>query len=190
MDPLGYLKVVNDVLAAGTFDVLLPTHEQAWLFAIGRCRLDRGVRVAIASADAFSRVQSKIEFARLLDEAGLPQPRWRVVEGPGELADWPTPFYLKTSFSTAGTGVRRVTNSRDATPMWESLRSAGGGGPVMVQAAADGEYAQVQALFDRGRLVAVHTSMQTAVGIGPSAAGRVGSITRSHAATWPFSVID
>ncbi len=43
----------------------------------------------------------------------------------------------------------------------------------MAQAAADGEYAQVQGLFDHGRLVAAHTSAETAVGIGPSAAGRV-----------------
>jgi len=173
-DPLGYLKVVNDLLATGIFDVLLPTHEQAWLFAVGRSRLGQGARVAIASAAAFSCVQSKIEFARLLDEMGLPQPKWQAVEAPGELAGWATPFYLKTSFSTAGTGVRKVTNSLVATRAWESLRSAGDGGPIMVQAAADGEYAQVQALFDRGHLVAVHTSAQTAVGIGPSAAGRVG----------------
>lgn len=33
-DPLGYLEVVNDLLADGTFDILLPTHEQAWLFAV------------------------------------------------------------------------------------------------------------------------------------------------------------
>src|SRR5262249_3828663 len=51
--------------------------------------------------------------------------------------------------------------------------TAANGGPLMVQAAATGAYAQVQALFDDGRLVAVHTSAQTAVGIGPSAAGRV-----------------
>src|SRR5215471_16673501 len=77
-DPLGYLKVVNDLLATGTFDVLLPTHEQAWLFAAGRSRLGQGARVAIASADAFSCVQSKIKFARLLDAVGLPQPKWQV----------------------------------------------------------------------------------------------------------------
>lgn len=173
-DPLGYLQVVNDLLDRGTFDVLLPTHEQAWLFAVGRSRLSRRARLAIAFADAFHRVQSKIEFARLLDETGLPQPKWQVVEAPGELADWPTPYYLKTSFSTAGTGVRKVTQAIDAAGAWESLRAAGNGDPVMVQAAADGRYAQVQALFDRGRLVAVHTSAQTAVGIGPSAAGRIG----------------
>src|SRR5262249_41052543 len=46
--------------------------------------------------------------------------------------------------------------------------------PLLIQSAADREYAQVQGVFDRGRLAAVHTSTQTAVGIGPSAAGRVG----------------
>ena len=173
-DPLGYLRVVNDLLATGAFDILLPTHEQAWLFAVGRSRLNQGARIAIASAEAFARVQSKVEFARLLDETGLPQPKWRVVDAPAQLTDWAAPFYLKTSFSTAGSGVRKVTNRRDATRTWESLHSAGDGGPIMVQAAADGDYAQVQALFDHGRLVAVHTSTQTAVGIGPSAAGRVG----------------
>lgn len=172
-DPLGYIRVVNDLLATGAFDVLLPTHEHAWLFAVGRSRIRQDARMAIASADAFSRVQSKIEFARLLDEVGLPQPKWQVIDTPDELAGWATPFYLKTSFSTAGTGVRKVTNPLNGTNVWESLRCAGHGGPIMVQAVADGAYAQVQALFDSGRLVAVHTSAQTLAGIGPSAAGRV-----------------
>src|SRR5499427_8635873 len=101
-DPLGYLDTINGLLAAGGFDVLLPTHEQAWLLAAGRARLDPDAPIAIASAEAFSRVQSKVQFARLLDEVGLPQPKWRVAERPEALADWPTPFYLKAPFSTAG----------------------------------------------------------------------------------------
>jgi biotin carboxylase len=43
----------------------------------------------------------------------------------------------------------------------------------MAQAPAGGQYGQVQGLFDRGRLVAVHTSVQTGTGIGPSAAARL-----------------
>lgn len=185
LEPLGYLKVVNDLLASGAFDVLLPTHEQAWLFAVGRSRLIQSSRIAVASAEAFSRVQSKVEFARLLDEVGLPQPKWKVVDEPRELADWATPFYLKSSFSTAGSGVREVTNAPDAAPVWKSLRSVAGGGPIMVQAAAQGKYAQVQAMFDHGRLIAVHTSTRTALGMGLSAAGRVGvdhAFARRHAA--------
>src|SRR5262249_13890289 len=173
-DPLGYLETLNGLLAAGSFDVLLPTHEQAWLLAAGRARLDPDAPVAIASAEAFSRVQSKIEFARLLDELNLPQPKWRLTERAEGLVDWPTPFYLKAPFSTAGRGVRRVTKPIDAKKTVQTLLAVADGDPLMVQSAADGDYAQVQALFNRGRLVAAHTSTQTAVGIGPSAAARVG----------------
>lgn len=148
-DPLGYLQAVNTLLATGAFDVLLPTHEQAWLFAARRAQLHPSARIAIASAEAFSRVQSKIEFARLLDELNLPQPKWQVVEAPERLAQWPTPFYLKAPFSTAGIGVRRVMQASEATKAFESILPLAGRDPLMIQSAADGEYAQVQALFDR-----------------------------------------
>ena len=173
VDPVGYLDVVNRLLADGSFDVLLPTHEQAWLFAVAGRELNSNARIAVASADAFAKVQSKIEFARLLDELSLPQPKWGLVDSPDELAEWEPPFYLKTPFSTAGTGVRRVVNASDSKDAFNSLRLASNGGPIMVQAGAHGDYAQVQALFDHGRLVASHTSAETAVGIGPSAAGRI-----------------
>ncbi|MBI9086644.1 MAG: hypothetical protein JEZ11_23805 [Desulfobacterales bacterium] len=172
-DPIGYLEAVNGLIGTGQFDLVLPTHEQAWLFAAGRDRLDPAARVAVASAEAFIRVQSKIEFARLLDDLGLPQPKWQPVRSPGELAGWQTPFYLKTPFSTAGRGVRRVTTVADLQGVFESFLPAANGEPLMAQAEAFGAYAQVQALFDHGRLLASHTSAQTATGIGPSAAGRV-----------------
>jgi len=43
-DPAGYLQAVSAVLTEGGFDALLPTHEQAWLFAVGRDRLPPGRR--------------------------------------------------------------------------------------------------------------------------------------------------
>jgi len=43
-DPAGYLQAVSAVLAEGGFDALLPAHEQAWLFAVGRDRLPPGRR--------------------------------------------------------------------------------------------------------------------------------------------------
>lgn len=172
-DPLGYLEAVNAVLAKGAFDVLLPTHEQAWLFAAVRSRLNPLAHVAVAAPEAFSRVQSKIEFARLLDETGLPQPQWGLVESIEEVMQWDPPFYLKAPFSTAGAGVRKVTDTGKGQDAFLALRARVADGPLMVQAAAQGQYGQVQALFDHGRLVATHESVQTAVGIGPSAAGRV-----------------
>lgn len=173
LDPMGYVEAVNALLSGGQFDVLLPTHEQAWLFAAGRSLLKPSAPVAVASEEAFSQVESKIKFARLLDDAGLPQPKWGLVNSDDELRKWKAPFYLKAPFSTAGTGVRRVSSAGDAESTFMALWAAGHEGPLMAQTAAEGKYAQVQALFDHGRLIAAHTSAQTAVGIGPSAAGRV-----------------
>jgi hypothetical protein len=110
-DPLGYLETVNSLAVTRGFDAILPTHEQAWLFAAAGDRLAPAARVAVAAAESFRRVQSKIGFARLLDDIGLPQPKWRLVRSPDEIVNWSPPFYLKAPFSTAGRGVRRVTKT-------------------------------------------------------------------------------
>ena len=170
-DPLGYLEVLKQVVAERRIDVVLPTHEQAWLFAAAY-RLLSGVPVAVADVDSFARVQSKLEFAGLLDELGLPQPRWRPLTDQGGLAGLAFPYWLKTAYSTAGRGVRLVSDERSRAAAADELFD-GAGGPVMAQEPADGQYGQVQGLFDRGRLVAAHTSVQVGTGIGPSAAARV-----------------
>ena len=170
-DPGGYLDVVRRVVAERRIDVVLPTHEQAWLFAAARPLLS-GLPVAVADLASFDRVQSKIEFARLLDELGLSQPRWQLVHDRRDLEALAFPYWLKSAFSTAGRGVRLVSDDRSrATAGRELLKP--GGAPVMAQEPARGQYGQVQGLFERGRLVAVHTSVQTGTGIGPSAAARL-----------------
>ena len=170
-DPLGYLEAVKGVVAERRIDVVLATHEQAWLFAAATPELS-DVPVAVPDAASFDRVQSKVEFARLLDEIGLAQPRWRLVRGNGDLDGLSFPYWLKSAFSTAGRGVRLVADERSrADAERELLEQASG--PVMAQEPAVGQYGQVQGLFDRGRLVAAHTSVQTGVGIGPSAAARL-----------------
>jgi hypothetical protein len=175
-DPIAYLRTLTRLVAARRIDVVLPTHEQAWLLASARSLFPE-VPVAVAEAASFQRVQSKLEFARLLDELGLPQPSWRAVEGLGDLASLPFPYWLKAAFSTAGQGVREVIDarSRDA-----ALAGLSGAGPVMAQRPAPGQYGQVGGLFDRGRLVAVHTSVQRGAGIGGSAAARL-SVDHSRA---------
>jgi hypothetical protein len=82
-DPLSYLQALETVVGQRRIDVVFPTHEQAWLLATVRRRLPANVHVAVADASAFARVQSKLAFAELLDELGLPQPRWRPVASQG-----------------------------------------------------------------------------------------------------------
>jgi hypothetical protein len=170
-DPLGYLAVVKQVVAERQIDVVLPTHEQAWLFAAARDLLS-GVPIAVADIAAFRRVQSKLEFARLTDELGLPQPRWRLVRSESDLAAPAFPYWLKTPYSTAGRGVQLVTDEHSRAAAARDLFDKDGA-PVMAQEPAHGQYGQVQGLFDHGHLVAVHTSVQLGTGIGPSAAARL-----------------
>ena len=161
-DPLGYLAAADRLMTSGEYDTLLPTHEQAWLFSAGRHLMRH--RVEVADIAAFDRVESKIEFARLLDDLRLPQPAWRLVENEGDLSGLGLPVWLKAEFSTAGRGVVRVSSRDEAAAALASLTPRG---RVMAQAPAPGRYAQVQGLFRRGRLMAVAT------GVGGSAAARV-----------------
>jgi hypothetical protein len=159
-------------VAERRIDVVLPTHEQAWLLAAARPQLPEGLAVAVADVAAFARVQSKIEFALLLDELDLPQPGWRLIQNESDTFDLPFPYWLKAAHSTAGQGVREVTDegSRAAamSDLFDDQDSA-----VMAQRPARGRYGQVQGLFDHGRLIAVHTSVKSGTGIGGSAAARL-----------------
>jgi predicted ATP-grasp superfamily ATP-dependent carboligase len=170
-DPVGYLRRVDELMSIGRFVALLPTHEQAWLFAAGRRYLPHA-HVAVATVDAFDQVQSKTAFASLMDTLGLPQPAWRLVEDEDDLADLGFPVWVKAAFSTAGRGVARAEKVTQARALWREF-SEGGASAVMIQRPAAGSYAQVQALFDHGRMIAAAMSEQLATGAGGSAAARL-----------------
>jgi len=171
-DPFGYLKAVSEVIGAGQYDALLPTHEQAWLFAAGRPLLPTDAPLAVAPIEAFDRVQSKVSFCELLDELALPQPSWSVVTTVADVAAVGFPCWMKSTYSTAGRGVRFIDTRAVGEQAFVEL--AGSGEQVLVQQPAPGAYAQAAGLFSRGRLIAVHTSEQLGVGAGGSAAARIG----------------
>jgi hypothetical protein len=168
-DPLGYLEVVSRLCAAGEYEAVLATHEQAWLFAAGRHLLPADAPIALAPGAAFERVQGKTGFAALADELAIPQPRWwRCDERPATV---PYPHWVKASYGTAGRAVRRVETEEQERQAIRDLSEDGG--TVMGQAPAPGQYGQVQALFEHGRLVAAHTSVAVGTGAGGSAAARL-----------------
>ena len=176
-DPVGYLRALDALLAAGRCIALLATHEQAWLLAAGERYLPhaRG-RLAVAGAGAFERVQSKISFAALCDELGVPQPAWHEVGCEADLDRVGYPVWVKAAYSTAGRGVRRAATRAEAVSAWRALGGTGTAGDpvkVMVQAPAAGAYRQVAALFDRGRLIAAACSQRIGPGAGGSAAARL-----------------
>src|SRR3979411_2648692 len=72
-DPAGFLRFVESLLAAQRFDVLLPIHEQGFLFARARQRLEGRAGLALPSFESYRNAHSKAGFSRLLDRLGLPQ---------------------------------------------------------------------------------------------------------------------
>ena len=183
LDPLGYLRAVAALMGTGDYDALLPTHEQAWLFAAGRHLLPEHLPLAVASAEAFDQVQGKLAFCRLLDTLDLPQPAWKAVTDLGDLAEIGFPCWLKSDHSTAGRGVRYLPDADTAARALAAFNAVGA--RVLAQRPAPGRYAQAGALFEHGRLIAVHTSEQVGVGAGGSAAARVGvdhPLAREHIA--------
>ena len=167
-DPLGYLEFVVELIAREGFAVLLPTHEQAYLFASARDRLPSTVGVALASFESFERLQSKAEFNRLLTELALPHPRTHLVSSPQELVETDVfPAYIKTDIGTASRGVRLVRNASELTQTARDLELEGAfGDAILVQEALIGWLERAQAIFNHGRLVGSQSYRQVIIGPG------------------------
>ena len=116
-DPIGYLKFILSLLKQQPYDVLFPANEQAYLFAWAKDRLSPLVGLAVADFAAFNRLQTKAAFMQVLDELQLPHPATRLVRNWPEIerssALFSTPFYIKTSYGTASTGVWRIEQMKE-----------------------------------------------------------------------------
>lgn len=168
--PRTYLKHIAYLLKNGGYDAILPTHEEAWLLAEGKDYLPQNAPITIATPAAFAQTQSKIGFALLLDELELPQPKWQEL-GRDSLPGLNYPVWLKYEYGTAGRGVRKLRSKRQIEEAISTL-SQQKANRLMLQADMPGRYGQVGAVFRHGKLLAVHASLQTGVGVGGSAAAR------------------
>ncbi len=182
-DPSGYLAAALDVIATRNIDVLLPVHEQAYLFAARREQIPAHVGLALASFQSFEQVQSKERFAVLLERLGVPQPPTKAYDlGDFARLEQRYPFFVKTAFGTASEGVWRVSNLSEKSALLASLAREGTK-RVVVQSEANGKLERAQSVFDRGRLVAFHTYRQLARGPGGGDVLK-GSVVRPEVATF------
>ena len=167
-DPDGYLAAVMDVVKSRSIDVLLPVHEQAYLFAAARKKLPTGLGVALADFEAFEEVQSKASLAAFLSRLDVAQPATEVVRSPDEFErPRPYPFFVKAAFGTASTGVWRISDKRQRDALLQTFeQSSAFAEGLVVQPAISGALERTQAVFDRGRLVACHIYRQIAEGPG------------------------
>jgi hypothetical protein len=169
-DPWAYLAAVLAILSQGHWDVLFPTHEQAFLFSRERAHIPPAIGLAVADFRSFLQVQGKVALVRTLERLSIPQPASRVVRTQEDLLrERRFPFYLKADYATASTAVWRIHGA-------EQLRSKtmAGGREFVVQEPAEGNLERVQAVFDCGRLAAIHGYRQTAEGLGGGDIAKIG----------------
>jgi hypothetical protein len=166
-DPDRYLAFVERLLASRTFDVLLPTHEQGFLFARVQKRLPPGIALALPSFDSYRTAHSKAGFSRLLSSLRLPQPATRIVTSERAMRDAIRfPVVIKTSIGTASRGIWFVRDARELDAAALELNAVGAfAGEVLVQSWVQGTVEKAQSVFCRGRLLGFHAFRQVAPGI-------------------------
>lgn len=166
-DPMEWFAAANRIARQRAIDVLLPTQEQVAVLSALHGRLE--VATVVPSFAALRRVQDKIEAWRTLHDIGIPQPASIVVQGKDDLASvGQFPVFVKRPISTASAGVRRAATAAELVAAATALGL--GREALLVQAQAAGPLAMVQALADRGRLVAHHANLRVIEGIGGGAA--------------------
>lgn len=166
-DPAGYLAFVERLVSGERFDVLLPTHEQGYLFAKARARLAPHVAVALPSFESYERALSKASFSAVLAQLGLPQPATEIVRDADALRAYAVPCVVKTAFGTASRGTWMVHDAAELAQAAAELERRGAfADTVLVQAMVAGPVEHAQAVFCAGRLVAMHANRQIARGAG------------------------
>ena len=167
-DPDGFLRFIEELLATRHFDVLLPIHEQGFLFARVQDLLEGRVGLALPSFVSYRAAHSKAGFSRLLDQLGLPQPATAIVRSASELRDAINfPAIVKTSIGTASRGIWFVRNEAELQGALRELSANGAfADEVLVQEWIAGTTEKAQAVFCRGKLVGFHVYRQIAAGAG------------------------
>jgi predicted ATP-grasp superfamily ATP-dependent carboligase len=167
-DPLGFLRFIEGLLVTGDYDVLLPIHEQGFLFAKVQERLRPLAGLALPSFASYRAAHSKAGFSRMLSELGLPQPETQIVASADTLrAAVRFPCVIKTAIGTASRGVWMVRDDADLALAMRELEAGNGfAGEVLVQARVTGATEKAQGVFCRGELVGFHVTRQIMEGAG------------------------
>jgi hypothetical protein len=177
-NPRAYLDFVIAIAAGGEWDVLFPTHEQAFLFARERARIPPAIALAVADFRSFLQVQGKAALVKTLSRFSLPQPAAHVIRTRKELeSESRYPFYLKANYTTASKAVWRIHNVEELKSKSSELSAQGlldGHEEFVVQEHAEGTLERVQAVFDHGALVAIHGYRQLLEGPGGGDIAKIG----------------
>jgi predicted ATP-grasp superfamily ATP-dependent carboligase len=166
-DPVGYLAFIENLVATRAFDVLLPIHEQGFLFARRPERVAARVAIALPSFESYRTALSKAGFSRLLDELGLAQPPTRVLTWAELPAVLEYPCVVKSPFGTASRGTMVLRSAADLLVARRAFREAGlADDEVLLQDFIPGAIEHAQGVFCRGELIGFHAYRQLRAGAG------------------------
>ncbi len=166
-DPAGYLAFIEDLLSRRGFDVLLPIHEQGFLFARVPERLMARVAIALPSFESYWTALSKIGFGRLLRELALPQPEMRLVTWPELPAAIRYPCVVKAPIGTASRRTMVLRTPADLMVAQCALdEGSEATAEVLLQDFVAGAVEHAQAVFCRGDLIGFHAYRQLQAGAG------------------------
>lgn len=181
-DPQGYIRFVADLVRRQHYDVLFPTHEQVYGFAKFREEFSKYVGLAVPEFEVLRRLQNKAGFCEIMAELGLPIPDTLIVRSVEELSSTVDfPQFVKLIHSTASLGVQRAESPAQAIEAVNQFHDKGlwkPGDPIVLQRPALGKQAEVSAVFQNGRVVAVGCADVLATGIGGGPALRQTAIHR------------
>ena len=177
LNPIEYYQFILKLLVGENYDVLLPVHEQAFLFSRFYEELSKYTRLAVSNFGDFSQVQSKVGFMKLLKKLDIPHPESAFVKSTEELRHLSQfPCYVKEPYGTAGHGTWKVESCQELDRIIPILQSDGyldGNEELLIQSAQTGILCVTQALFNRGQLIGASCYKLCAEGIGGSASAKV-----------------
>lgn len=158
------------------FDVLIVTQEQVAILSAERARIEMtGIKLAVPSFEALSRVMGKRGTCEALKEAELDQPESILPSKDGfdpEKAKAFLPGYIKADIGTASRGVRRVSNIAELQTAASEL-DARADGKLLLQKEITGNLIMISAIFAHSRLLAWHACLRAHEGPGGGASKKV-----------------
>lgn len=173
-----YYAFILRLIERERIEVLMPVHEQAFLFSRRLDELSKRVAIALPPFEAYRELFSKARFMSLLEELDIPRPEGAICATVEEARAWDRfPAYLKTEYGTASMGVWKVSSPAELDAALASARvgeAIASGSRLIAQESAPGKLEIGQAAFDHGRLAAFHCARRLQEGASGSSSVKVG----------------
>jgi glutathione synthase/RimK-type ligase-like ATP-grasp enzyme len=165
--PFAWLEAAQRLAGERNADLLFPTQEQVAVLSASQDKL--AVPTIVPPFASLAQVQDKVSACRTLSQIGAPQPHTAIIAdaADGERVD-KFPVFVKRAVSTASSGVRQARDRGELSKAVAELGEKREEG-VIVQEAAQGPLAMVQAVVRHGRLIAYHANQRRREGVGGGA---------------------